>query len=65
MSSASSSSSQTLDSKAALQLIEQQWAARSSGGAGVLETLEKYIAIPNQSPQFDPHWETNGFQDRT
>lgn len=30
----------------------------------VLDALKKYVAIPNQSPGFDPDWETNGHQDK-
>jgi len=26
----------------------------------ILDCLQAYIRIPNQSPQFDPHWEQNG-----
>jgi acetylornithine deacetylase/succinyl-diaminopimelate desuccinylase-like protein len=48
----------SLDSKAASKLIEAQW------DASVLSTLKEYISIPNQSPGFDPEWETNGFMDQ-
>ena len=38
--------------------IEQEW------DATVVPTLRDYIAIPNQSPLFDPEWQTNGLIDR-
>jgi acetylornithine deacetylase/succinyl-diaminopimelate desuccinylase-like protein len=34
--------------------IEQTW------NESILDRLEAYIRIPNQSPHFDPHWERNG-----
>lgn len=51
-------SSLSFDSKAASKLIDAQWEA------SVLSTLQAYISIPNQSPQFDPEWETNGYMDQ-
>lgn len=30
----------------------------------ILGVLEEYIRIPNQSPAFDPHWSTNGLQEK-
>ena len=29
----------------------------------ILDCLQAYIRIPNQSPQFDPHWEQNGYME--
>jgi acetylornithine deacetylase/succinyl-diaminopimelate desuccinylase-like protein len=34
--------------------IDQVW------NDSILDRLEAYIRIPNQSPHFDPHWERNG-----
>jgi acetylornithine deacetylase/succinyl-diaminopimelate desuccinylase-like protein len=34
--------------------IDQVW------NESILDRLEAYIRIPNQSPHFDPHWERNG-----
>jgi len=47
----------TLDTQAAAAQIGKQW------DESVIDVLSKYIAIPNQSPGFDPEWETNGYQD--
>jgi len=47
----------SIDVKAASAQIAKQW------DESVIDTLKKYISIPNQSPGFDPEWETNGFQD--
>jgi acetylornithine deacetylase/succinyl-diaminopimelate desuccinylase-like protein len=30
----------------------------------ILKNLQAYIRIPNQSPDFDPHWEKNGHMER-
>jgi len=30
----------------------------------IIPALSRYIEIPNQSPGFDPHWETNGYMDK-
>ena len=32
--------------------------------SSILSRLEEYIAIPNQSPAYDPEWETNGHMDK-
>ena len=29
----------------------------------IIPELMRYIKIPNQSPQFDPHWKSNGYMD--
>ncbi len=29
----------------------------------IIPALEKYIAIPNKSPHFDPNWKQNGYMD--
>eukprot|EP00040_Diaphanoeca_grandis_P001398 m.18406 g.18406 ORF g.18406 m.18406 type:complete len:503 (+) comp11995_c0_seq1:45-1553(+) len=38
--------------------IEEEWKKT------VVPTLEEYITIPNQSPLFDPEWQTNGLLDQ-
>ena len=38
--------------------IDQHW------DVSILPTLEQYIRIPNQSPLFDPAWESNGHMAR-
>jgi acetylornithine deacetylase/succinyl-diaminopimelate desuccinylase-like protein len=38
--------------------IEREWQA------SVLPTLAAYVRIPNQSPAFDPHWQTHGHMQR-
>jgi len=30
----------------------------------IIPVLEEYVKIPNQSPYFDPEWDTNGFLDQ-
>jgi acetylornithine deacetylase/succinyl-diaminopimelate desuccinylase-like protein len=42
-----------------LPLIRKEFVQRR-----VLETLKDYIRIPNQSPTFDPHFLTNGYQEK-
>lgn len=40
------------------EFVEKQWAST------IQKTLFDYIAIPNQSPLFDPEWQTNGHLQR-
>src|SRR5512139_3695485 len=39
------------------RFIEQTW------GDSIIPHLEDYIAIPNQSPAYDPEWQHNGYMD--
>lgn len=48
----------TLDIDASRAFIEATWEDEA------LPTLERYIAIPNQSPLFDPDWEAAGHMER-
>eukprot|EP01100_Stratorugosa_tubuloviscum_P000623 TRINITY_DN1135_c1_g1_i1.p1 TRINITY_DN1135_c1_g1~~TRINITY_DN1135_c1_g1_i1.p1 ORF type:complete len:481 (+),score=231.06 TRINITY_DN1135_c1_g1_i1:136-1578(+) len=48
----------TLDTAAVAKFVEEQW------NSSVISTLEDYIRIPNQSPIFDPNWNTNGLQEK-
>ncbi len=43
-----------MNTDAARRQIDQQW------DADIIPTLERYIEIPNQSPDYDPEWRTNG-----
>lgn len=56
--SQAASSAPVVDVAAASAQIAKAW------DSDVLDTLKKYISIPNQSPGFDPEWETNGYQDQ-
>ncbi|KPA78795.1 Succinyl-diaminopimelate desuccinylase-like protein [Leptomonas pyrrhocoris] len=40
------------------QEVAQEW------DASIVPALSAYIAVPNQSPQFDPEWATNGLQEK-
>ncbi len=49
--------------------IESEYKISSSDvtiapGNGILKSLFEYISIPNQSPQFDSEWATNGLQEK-
>ena len=48
----------TIDSKDLLRDIEGYWEE------SILEQLKAYIRIPNQSPVFDPEWESHGHMER-
>ncbi len=37
---------------------------RETWQASIVPTLEEYIAIPNESPAFDPRWQEHGHMDR-
>ncbi|HEX9082597.1 MAG TPA: M20/M25/M40 family metallo-hydrolase, partial [Holophagaceae bacterium] len=43
-----------MNTDAARRQIDQQW------DRDIIPTLERYIEIPNQSPDYDPEWRTNG-----
>jgi acetylornithine deacetylase/succinyl-diaminopimelate desuccinylase-like protein len=47
-----------LDATAALAHSESVWEA------SILPALERYIAIPNRSPAFDPQWQEHGHMER-
>lgn len=50
--------SDVLNIEQAQQFIEQTWEE------SIIPELEKYIAIPNKSPAFDPNWQQNGYMDQ-
>lgn len=43
--------------------IAAAWDRRNTPG-DIVATLEEYIRIPNDSPDFDPDWDRNGHMDR-
>ena len=47
-----------MDISVARQAIEDQWQS------SVLERLQSFIRIPNQSPLFDQDWEKHGHMER-
>ncbi|GIW41541.1 MAG: succinyl-diaminopimelate desuccinylase [Candidatus Binatia bacterium] len=47
-----------MDSRQIADFVEERWAS------SVLPALERYVAIPNQSPAFDPEWASNGHMER-
>jgi len=47
-----------MDAKKTKESIEKDW------NDSILKTLEEYIRIENQSPAYDPAWETNGYLDK-
>jgi len=47
-----------MDSAAAKHFVDAAWTER------IVPALREYIAIPNQSPAFDPHWREHGHMDR-
>jgi len=49
-----------LDKAKVQEFVHDQWQA----SGGVVETLCKYIEIPNQTPDYDDEWNTNGHQMR-
>jgi len=38
--------------------VEQQW------NSSIVPALQEYLTIPNQSPAYDPAWNTNGYMDQ-
>ena len=46
-----------MDVIAARRFIEHTWAE------SIVPTLQEYIAIPNQSPAYDPDWQQHGYMD--
>lgn len=58
-----------LDSRKLHDFVEESWRfsdheAPQAGHAGTIVTaLEAYIAIPNDSPGFDPEWDAHGHMD--
>ncbi|MFQ5665405.1 MAG: M20 family metallopeptidase [Candidatus Binatia bacterium] len=47
-----------MDVNKAREFIEREWAQ------SIVPTLREYIAVPNQSPAYDPDWERNGYMAR-
>lgn len=50
----------TMNTKAIENVVEEFWNAEK----GVMQTLEEYIRIENQSPFYDPDWASNGLQEQ-
>lgn len=46
------------DAKKTREFVEKEW------NASIEKTIAEYIKVPNQSPLFDPEWNTNGLQDK-
>ncbi len=46
-----------MDATRAQQLVNELW------DSSIVPTLHDYIRIPNQSPGFDPQWQSNGHMD--
>ena len=47
-----------MDTHKAWQFVDSTW------DNSILPTLTDYLAIPNQSPAYDPDWQTNGYLDQ-
>lgn len=47
-----------MDSHATRQFVERAWTDR------IIPALTDYLRIPNQSPAYDPDWQTNGYMDQ-
>ena len=47
-----------MDSQKTREFVEQTW------DDSIIPTLTQYLAIPNQSPAYDPDWQTNGYLDQ-
>ena len=47
-----------MDTQETWQFVESTW------DNSIIPTLTEYLAIPNQSPAYDPDWQTNGYLDR-
>ena len=47
-----------MDSHATHQFVERAWTDR------IIPALTDYLRIPNQSPAYDPDWQTNGYMDQ-
>eukprot|EP00003_Mantamonas_plastica_P018493 TRINITY_DN3025_c0_g1_i2.p1 TRINITY_DN3025_c0_g1~~TRINITY_DN3025_c0_g1_i2.p1 ORF type:complete len:152 (-),score=50.39 TRINITY_DN3025_c0_g1_i2:81-503(-) len=50
-------SSSTLDIEATKAFVNAKF------DESILDTISKYIEIPNQSPEYDADWATNGYQE--
>jgi acetylornithine deacetylase/succinyl-diaminopimelate desuccinylase-like protein len=46
-----------MDATRTRHFVEQTWDDR------IIPTLEEYVAIPNQSPAYDPEWQHHGYMD--
>ena len=47
-----------MDTQKTWQFVESTW------DNSIIPTLTEYLAIPNQSPAYDPDWQTNGYLDQ-
>jgi hypothetical protein len=48
-----------LDATASQALLDEHW------DKSIIPALSDFIAVPSQSPLFDPEWETNGLLDKS
>jgi len=46
-----------MDASEIRRFIEATW------GESIVPALQEYVAIPNQSPAYDPEWQQNGYMD--
>lgn len=46
-----------MDASRTRRFVEQTW------GDTIIPALEEYVAIPNQSPAYDPDWQQHGYMD--
>ena len=46
-----------MDASRTRRFVEQTW------GDSIIPALEEYVAIPNQSPAYDPDWQQHGYMD--
>lgn len=47
-----------MDLNTTRQFVETAWTEQ------IIPTLQEYLTIPNQSPLYDPNWNTNGYLDQ-
>ena len=47
-----------MDTNRTRNFVEQQW------NNSIVPALQEYLTIPNQSPAYDPEWNTNGYMDQ-
>ncbi len=46
-----------MDASRTRRFVDQTW------GDSIIPALEEYVAIPNQSPAYDPDWQQHGYMD--
>src|SRR5262249_47181580 len=48
----------SMDLNVTRQFVETTWTEK------IIPALQEYLIIPNQSPAYDPNWNTNGYLDQ-